>query len=78
MCIFAQWLSHAQLFATPWTVSMDYSLPGSSMHGIFLAWITGVGCHFLLQGIFPIQGSNLCLLHWKAGSGKPQDSHIGT
>ena len=26
---------------------------------------TGVGCHFLLQGIFPTQGSNclLCLLH---------------
>ena len=32
---------------------------------------TGVGCHFLLQGIFPTQGSNprlLCLLHWQAGS----------
>ena len=32
---------------------------------------TGVGCHFFLQGIFPTQGSNLCLLlvrwilyHW--------------
>ena len=24
---------------------------------------TGVGCHFLLQGIFPTQGSNTCLLH---------------
>ena len=24
---------------------------------------TGMGCHFLLQGIFPIQGSNLGLLH---------------
>ena len=24
---------------------------------------TGVGCHFLLQGIFPIQESNPCLLH---------------
>ena len=23
-----------------------------------------MGCHFLLQGIFPTQGSNLCLLHW--------------
>ena len=23
---------------------------------------TGVGCHTLLQGIFPTQGSNLCLL----------------
>ena len=24
---------------------------------------TGVGCHFLLQGIFPTQGSNPCALH---------------
>ena len=24
---------------------------------------TGVDCHFLLQGIFPTQGSNLCLLY---------------
>ena len=23
---------------------------------------TGVGCQFFLQGIFPTQGSNLCLL----------------
>ena len=32
---------------------------------------TGVGCHFLLQGIFPTQGSNpylFCLLHWQMGS----------
>ena len=44
-----------------------------------------VGCHFLLQGIFPTQGSNphlLCLLHWQAGSlpveptGKPSYTHI--
>ena len=26
---------------------------------------TGVGYHFLLQGIFLIQGSNLGLLHWR-------------
>ena len=25
-------------------------------------------CHFLLQGIFPTQGLNLCLLHWQADS----------
>ena len=24
---------------------------------------TGVDCHFLLQGIFPTQGSNPCILH---------------
>ena len=29
---------------------------------------TGVGCHFLLQGIFPTQGSNPGLLHWQADS----------
>ena len=32
---------------------------------------TGVGCHFLLQEIFPIQGLNPCLfslLHWQADS----------
>ena len=32
---------------------------------------TGVGCHFLLQGIFLTQESNLCLLgllHWQADS----------
>ena len=26
------------------------------------------GLHFLLQGIFPTQGLNLCLLHWKTDS----------
>ena len=28
---------------------------------------TGVGCHFLLQGIFATQGLNLCLLHLLLG-----------
>ena len=27
-----------------------------------------MGCHSLLQGIFPTQGSNRHLLHWQAGS----------
>ena len=26
---------------------------------------TAVGCHVLLQGIFPTQGSNLCLPHYR-------------
>ena len=39
---------------------VDCSLPGSSVHGILQA-PTGVGCHFLLQGIFLTQGSNPCL-----------------
>ena len=29
---------------------------------------TRVGCHFLFQEIFQIQGSNSCLLHWQADS----------
>ena len=33
---------------------------------------TGVCCHFLLQGIFPIQGSNLHLLHWQVDSLPPR------
>ena len=47
---------------------MDYSLPGSSVHGIFPGKNTGVGCHFLLQQIFLTQGSNSGLLHWQADS----------
>ena len=46
--------------------SLDCSLPDFSVHGIFQAKNTGIGCHFLLQGIFPTQGSNpslLCLLN---------------
>ena len=45
---------------------MDYSLPGSSVHRIFQARILEWVTIFLLQGIFPTQGLNpclLCLLH---------------
>ena len=34
----------------------------------FLGKSTGVGCHFLFQGIFLTQGLNLCLLLWQANS----------
>ena len=50
-------LSRVQLFATPWTVAhhpCPWDFPGKK---------TGVGCHFLLQGILATQGSNLGLLH---------------
>ena len=47
---------------------MDYSLPGSSVHGIFLGKNIAVGCQALLQGIFPTQGLNLHFLHWQADS----------
>ena len=42
---------------------MDCSLPGSSVYGIFQARILEWACHFLLQGIFPTQGSSLGLPH---------------
>ena len=42
--------------ATPWTVAHQ-----APLHGIAQA---RVGCHSLLQGIFPVQEWNLCLLHW--------------
>ena len=44
---------------------MDYSWPGSTVHGILQAENTGVDSHFLLQGFFPTLGSNLGLLHFR-------------
>ena len=52
-------LSRVRLFATPWTVACTRLLRPWD----FLGKSTGVGCHFLLQGIFPTQGSNPGLLH---------------
>ena len=49
--------------------SVDCSLPGSSVHGIFQA--TQVGCHFLFSGMFLTQGLTpplSCLLHWQVDS----------
>ena len=42
---------------------MDCSPPGSSVHGDSPGKNTGVGCHVLLQGIFPPQGLNPGLPH---------------
>ena len=42
---------------------VDYSPPGSTVRGDSPGKKTRVGCHFLLQGIFPTQGSNPGLLH---------------
>ena len=42
---------------------IDCSLPGSSVHGDSPGKNTGVGCHALLQAIFPTQGSNPGLPH---------------
>ena len=43
---------------------MDHSPPGSTVHGDSPVKNNGVGCHDLLQEIFPTQGSNPGLLHW--------------
>ena len=59
-------LSRVQLFETPWSVA--YQVPLSMD---FQDKNTRVGCHFLLQRLFPAQESKLCLLsllHWQAGS----------
>ena len=42
---------------------MDCSPPGSSVHGDSPGQNTEVGCHALLQGTFPTQGSNPDLPH---------------
>ena len=39
------------------------SAPGSSVHGDSPGQNTGVGCHLLLQKIYPTQGFNRGLLH---------------
>ena len=56
--------SSVRIFSTLWATRSLSSgdSPGKN---------TGVGCCFLLQGIFPTQGSNLALLHllyWQMGS----------
>ena len=55
---------------------MDCSPTGSSVLRDSLGKNTGMGCHALLQGIFPTQRSNPCLLHWQADS-LPL-SHLGS
>ena len=53
------------------TVSFDtqkFSIWIKSNLSFFFFFFTGVGFHFLLQGIFWTQGSNLRLLHWPVGS----------
>ena len=47
---------------------MNCSPPGSSIRGFSPGKNTGVGCHFLLQGIFPTQELNPWLLHWQVDS----------
>ena len=49
---------------------MDYSLPGSSVHGILQARILEWVATSSSRGIFPIQELSphlLCILHWRVG-----------
>ena len=65
--LFAQFLSPVWLFVISWTVAHQAFL---SME-VFSGKNSGLGCDFLLQGIFPTQGLYppvLCLLHWQAVS----------
>ena len=61
---------------------MDWNLPGSSVHGDSPGKNTGVGCHVLLQGIFPTQRSNPGLPHcrWTLSEppGKPMNTGVGS
>ena len=50
---------------------MDYTAHEAPLSMAFSAKNTGIGCHFLYQGIFLTQGSNLHLLrllHWQQDS----------
>ena len=60
VCVY---LSHDQLFVTLWSIPARlpclWDFPSKN---------TGEGCHFFLQGIFPIQGLNPHFLHWQIDS----------
>ena len=55
----AKSLSHARLFAISWIVACTKLLHPWDFQGKSIR----VGCHLLLQGIFPTQGSNQGLSH---------------
>ena len=73
-------LSHSVVSCSP----RDCSPPGSSDHGDSPGKNTGVGCHALLQGIFPTQGLNQSLPALLADSlpyeplRKPKNTGVGS
>ena len=76
----AQLLSHALLFATPWTVARQAPLSTGDSQ----SKNTGVGCYALLQGIFSTQGLNPGFLHCRQiflssePPGKPKNTGVGS
>ena len=59
-------------------VTLDSSLPRLLCPWGFPGKNTGVGCPFLLQGIFLTQGSNLCLLRFDSLLLSHQGSSVST
>ena len=59
---------------------MDFSLPGSSVHGDSPGKDTGVGCHALFQGIFPTQVSPALQVNSLLTEplGKPVNTGVGS
>ena len=67
-CLF--FWNKALLSFSCWVVTDSLWPPGLQPAKLLCPWDfpgknTGVGCHFLLQGIFPTQGLNPRLLHWQ-------------
>ena len=72
LCLIAQ---SCPTLCTP----MDCSPPGSCVHGDSPGKNTGAGCHALLQGIFPAQGSNPGVPHCRRiPPGQPKNTGVGT
>ena len=65
VCARMHTLHHVWLFTTQWTVACQALLSMGFSRQEYWS-----GCHFLLRGIFPTQGSNLCLLHLLALTGR--------
>ena len=63
VCVCVQLLSRVQLSAISWAIAGQTPLSVG-----FPRQEYGVGCHFLLQGIFPTQELNLELLVWQVDS----------
>ena len=62
------------------TLCDHMSPPGSSVHGDSPGKNTGIGCHALLQGIFPTQRLNPCLEDSLPSEppGKPKNSGVSS
>ena len=66
VCVHAQFLSHALLFVTPWTIVGQASLSIEFSRQDYWSWLP-----FPTEEIFPTEGSNpcfWCLLNWQVES----------